>query len=440
MKHIPPATDTEIQPATRFQILIWTLFDLGSNAFIMLILTVVFPVYFTTVLAADRPDADFLWGAAFSISMLIAAIISPILGAIADHSAGKKRFLLYFTILCIVSSALLFFVGEHRLALGFVLLVLANIGFEAGLVFYDSFLPEITTERSYGRVSGYGFAMGYVGSLLAVLCAYPLLIDGFIPDNYVNIRLTFVLAAVMFAVFATPLFFFLRDSKKSVSRSAPYITIGVNRVLTTLRNARRYSNIGKFLISYFIYFDAINTVVVFAAIYATVTLKFTITETLLFFITIQSTAIAGSIGFGILADSIGRKHTISITLIIWIGVVIGAFLSQSKLTFFIIGMIAGLALGSCQASSRSLMSTILPFHKRTEFFGFYSFFGKASAIIGPALFGLLSMFFNQRWAILSIGFFFVIGLILLQRVKEEPYSADGSEPIDAISGEYNKPE
>jgi MFS transporter, UMF1 family len=433
VKSTQRSPDSDIQPATRFQILIWTLFDLGSNAFIMLILTVVYPVYFTTVLAADRADADFLWGAAFSISMLIAAIISPILGAIADHSAGKKRFLLYFTLLCILSSALLFFVGEHRLALGFILLIFANIGFEAGLVFYDSFLPEITTERSYGRVSGYGFAMGYVGSLLAVLLAYPLLSDGFTPENYINIRLSFILSSVIFFIFALPLFFFLRDSKKEVTRSASYLSIGIDRVLTTIRNARRYRNIGKFLISYFIYFDAINTVVIFASIYATVTLQFTVTEILLFFIIIQTTAIAGSLGFGILADSIGRKHTISITLIIWIGVVIGAFLSEDKFAFFVIGLIAGLALGSCQASSRSLMSTILPFHKRTEFFGFYSFFGKASAIIGPALFGLLSSLFNQRWAILSVGFFFLLGLILLQRVKEEPYQP-GMEEIDRGSG------
>lgn len=421
MIQTPPQPEPDKQPATRFQIFIWTLFDLGSNAFIMLILTVVYPVYFTTILAADRPDADFLWGVAFSTSMLIAALISPILGAIADHSAGKKRFLLYFTLLCIISTALLFYVGEHRLAFGFILLIFANIGFEAGLVFYDAFLPEITTERSYGRVSGYGFAMGYVGSLLAVLFAYPLLSDGFTPENYTNIRLTFVLAAGMFFVFAFPFFFVLQDSKKNVQRSVSYLKIGIQRVTTTVRNVKRYSNIGKFLISYFIYFDGINTVVIFASIYATVTLGFTIAELLLFFITIQTTAIAGSLGFGILADSIGRKNTISITLLIWIGVVVGAFFSEHKLTFFIIGMMAGLALGSCQASSRSLMSTIIPYHKRTEFFGFYSFFGKASAIIGPALFGLLSTLFSQRWAILSVGLFFLVGLILLQRVKEVSY-------------------
>lgn len=421
MIHNPLHTEADKLPATRFQIFIWTLFDLGSNAFIMLILTVVYPVYFTTVLAAGRADADFLWGLAFSISMLVAALISPVLGAIADHSAGKKRFLLYFTLLCILSSAFLFYVGEHRLALGFILLILANIGFEAGLVFYDSFLPEITTERSYGRVSGYGFAMGYVGSLLAVLLAYPLLSDGFIPENYSNIRWSFVLSAALFLAFALPLFFVLRDSKKSIDRTESYVTIGIKRVMTTVRNVKQYGNIGKFLISYFIYFDGINTVVIFASIYATVTLGFTIMELLLFFITIQTTAIGGSLGFGILADSIGRKHTISITLLIWIGVVIGAFFSQDKITFFVIGVIAGIALGSCQASSRSLMSTIIPFSKRTEFFGFYSFFGKASAIIGPALFGLLSTMFDQRWAILSVGLFFLAGLILLQRVVEKPY-------------------
>ncbi len=429
----PPSPDIEKRTGTRFQIFIWTLFDLGSNAFIMLILTVVFPVYFTTVLAAGRSDADFLWGAAFSVSMLIAALISPVLGAIADHSAGKKRFLLYFTLLCIVSTALLFYVGEHRLALGFILLIFANIGFEACLVFYDAFLPEITTERSYGRVSGYGFAMGYVGSLLSVLIAYPLISEGFTPENFTNIRWSFVLAAGLFTIFALPFFFVLRDSKKDVFRSESYISIGISRVVTTVRNVKRYSNIGKFLISYFIYFDAINTVVIFASIYATVTLNFSITEILLFFITVQTTAIAGSLGFGILADSIGRKNTISITLLIWIGVVIGAFLSQDKLTFFVVGTIAGLALGSCQASSRSLMSTILPFHKRTEFFGFYSFFGKASAIIGPTLFGLLSTLFNQRWAILSVGFFFLVGLILLQRVKEEPYKPEADEIIPPTS-------
>jgi MFS transporter, UMF1 family len=412
---------TAAQPATRFQIFIWTLFDLANTSFSVLILTVAYPIYFTTIVAAGRSDADFLWGIGFSISMLVTAMISPVLGAIADHSAGKKRFLLYFTLLCILATAGLYFVGEHDLALGMLLLVLANIGFEAGLVFYDAFLPEITTERSYGRVSGYGFAMGYIGSLLTLILAFPLLKGEFTPENLQNVRLSFVLAASFFFIFALPLFFVLRDTKKKVHRTQSYIAIGIGRVKSTIRNMREYRNVGKFLISFFIYMDGVHTVIIFASIFAATTLGFTLVEILIFFITVQSTAIIGALAFGILSDSVGRKRTLSVTLLMWILVVILAFFTQDKTTFYLVGFIAGAAMGSSQSTSRSLMSTIIPMHKKTEFFGFYSFFGKSSAIVGPALFGILSTMFNQRIAVLSIGLFFVVGLILLQRVKEEPY-------------------
>ncbi len=393
-------------------------------------LTVAFPVYFTTIVAADRPDADFLWGSAFSISMLITAAISPVLGAIADHSAGKKRFLLYFTLLCILATALLYFVGEGDIALAMFLLILANIGFEAGLVFYDAFLPEISNERSYGRVSGYGFAMGYVGSLITLIIAYPLLQGEFVPENLHNVRLSFVLAAVFFFVFALPFFFVLPDSRKKIYRTESYLQIGIGRVKETIRNLRTYGNVGKFLISFFIYMDGVHTVIIFASIYARTTLGFTIVEILLFFITVQTTAIVGSAAFGILSDSIGRKRTLSLTLLMWIAVVLIAYFTTDKLWFYVVGLIAGAAMGSSQSTSRSLMSTIIPLHKKTEFFGFYSFFGKSSAILGPLLFGLLSSMVNQRVAVLSVGLFFIVGLILLQRVKEEPFIEGAEEPTD----------
>jgi MFS transporter, UMF1 family len=413
------------QPASKFQVFIWTLFDFANTSFSVLILTVAYPVYFTTIVAAHRHDADFLWGASFSISMLITAAISPVLGAIADHSAGKKRFLLYFTLLCIIATALLYFVGEREVALGMLLLILANIGFEAGLVFYDAFLPEITTERSYGRVSGYGFAMGYVGSLVTLVIAFPLLQGEFVPENLHDVRLSFVAAAAFFFVFALPLFFILPDSKKKVFRTESYLKIGFGRVKDTIRHLRAYGNVGKFLISFFIYMDGVHTVIIFASIYARTTLGFTIVEIVLFFITVQSTAIVGSAAFGILADSIGRKRTLSITLLMWIAVVLIAYFTTDKLWFYVVGLIAGAAMGSSQSTSRSLMSTIIPLHKKTEFFGFYSFFGKSSAILGPSLFGLLSSMFNQRIAVLSVGLFFIVGLILLQRVKEEPFGETG---------------
>ncbi|MEK7670316.1 MAG: MFS transporter, partial [Bacteroidota bacterium] len=168
-----PSGSSRSPAVTRGQIFAWTLFDFANTAFYVVILTVGYPLYFKQVVADHGQQSDFLWGAAFSISMLIVAIVSPILGATADFGTGKKRFLGIFTALCIASTAGLFFVERSMIVSGMLLLIAANIGFEAGLVFYDAFLPEIASEKSYGRVSGYGFAMGYVGSLVTLLIAMP---------------------------------------------------------------------------------------------------------------------------------------------------------------------------------------------------------------------------------------------------------------------------
>ncbi|CUS83549.1 effluxer Atg22 like [Candidatus Kryptonium thompsonii] len=188
----------------RFRIFIWTLFDFANTSFSILILTTAYSVYFREVVVGNSAIGDFLWGLAFSISMFVVALISPFLGAIADHSSNKKFFLFIFTYLCIVSTGLMFFVERGDVVLGMVLLILANIGFEGGLVFYDAFLPEITSERSYGRVSGYGFAMGYVGSFASLLFVYPFLKGEFTAENMTNVRLSFVIASLFFFVFSLP--------------------------------------------------------------------------------------------------------------------------------------------------------------------------------------------------------------------------------------------
>jgi UMF1 family MFS transporter len=404
----------------RFKIFIWTLYDFANTSFSVLILTVAYSVYFKEIVADNSQIGDFLWGLAFSLSMLIVAFISPFLGAIADYSSNKKFFLFIFTSLCIMSTGMMFFVKRGDIIPGILLLILANIGFESGLVFYDAFLPEITTERSYGRVSGYGFAMGYIGSFFSLLMAYPLLKGEFIPENLVNVRLSFVLSALFFLVFASPFFIALKEKKIDNKRKISYLRIGFERLGQTFKNVSKYKNIGRFLLSYFIYADGINTVIIFASIFARTTLKFSLTEILIFFLTVQSTAILGSIIFGIIADSIGQKRTLSITLVLWTITTVGAFFIEDKVGFYIIGFLAGSAMGSSQSISRSLMSKIIPLDKKTEFFGFYSFFGKSSAILGPFLFGTISSITNsQRIAVISVAVFFITGLILLQKVKEQ---------------------
>lgn len=404
------------------KIFAWTLFDFANTTFYVIVLTVGYPLYFKQIITGNSPDSDLLWGLAFSISMLFVALISPLLGAVADYGAGKKKFLALFTILCILATASLFFTHSSMIFWGIFLLILANIGFEAGLVFYDSFLPEITTERSYGRVSGYGFAMGYVGSLLTLIIVFPLYEAGFEEANLINIRLSFLLAAGLFFLFAIPIFIFVPDKQRKKKFELSFFSEGYSRLTSTFKDFKRYRNIATFLLSYFLYIDGVNTVIIFSSIFAMETLQMTFTEIILLFIIVQTSAIVGSTVFGIVSDKIGHKKTLMTTLFIWVGIVTSAFFVEDKNTFYVIAAFAGISLGSSQSTSRSLMSLLTPAEKKTEFFGFYSFFGKASAILGPFVFGIISTAINQRTAILSIAFFFIAGMLILTRVTD-PHKA-----------------
>jgi len=397
------------------KIFIWTLFDFANTSFSIVVVTFLYAVYFKKVVAQGQPIGDLYWSLGTSIAMIITAIISPVLGAIADYSAGKKRFLLFFTLLCIAATSSLFFVGSGDVFWGVAIFILANVGFEAGLVFYDSFLPEITELKNYGRVSGYGFAMGYLGSLATLAIIYP-----FIQAEMINE--SFPVAALFFLLFSLPLFIYLRDNRKKIVEHESYFKIGVTRVWNTISHLKNYKNLATFLLAYFFYIEGVNTIIFFSGNYASTTLGFSETELLIFFLTVQTTAIAGSVILGIVADSIGQKKTIMITLVMWLITVLIAFLVQDKNGFYVVGLIAGAAMGSSQSTSRSLMSKLTPPEKKTEFFGFYSLFGKSSAVIGPLVFGLVSFISgNQRLAIISIGFFFVVGLLILTQVKDPDY-------------------
>ncbi|NWF89180.1 MAG: MFS transporter [Ignavibacteriaceae bacterium] len=397
----------------RSRIFIWSLYDFANTSFSIVVVTFVYAVYFKKTVAQNLPIGDLYWSISTSIAMFVTAFIAPILGAIADYSTGKKRFLLFFTLLCIFSTSMLYFVREGMILWGIILFVLGNIGFEAGLVFYDAFLPEITQPKNFGRVSGYGFAMGYLGSLATLAIIYPLISNELIKE-------TFPVTSVFFLVFALPIFFFLKERRTIVERTDSYFRIGVQRVWSTISHLKNYKNLMFFLIAYFFYIEGVNTVIFFSGNYASTTLGFNSSELLIFFLTVQTTAIIGSILLGILADSIGQKKTIIISLIIWLITIVLAYFITDKNGFYIVGLLAGAAMGSSQSTSRSLMSKLTPQDRKTEFFGFYSFFGKSSAIVGPLVFGLISYITkSQRLAIISIGFFFLIGIWVLRKVKDD---------------------
>jgi UMF1 family MFS transporter len=400
------------------KIFAWTLFDFADRAFSVIIVTVVFSKYFSTYVTGGR---NWLWGLAVSISMIFAAILSPPMGAIADASRNRKRFLLFLTLLSIICTALMFFVYKGDVLLGMTLFVLANIGFEAGLVFYDAFLPDITEKKNFGRVSGYGYAMGYVGACAVLLIVMFLLPSASSPDYYFYIRLSFVVAAAFFLVFSLPIFLFLEEPKKEVVNKTNLIKNGIIDSYGTLKAIfiqHKYPSMARFLFAFFLYNDAIITIIAFASIFASNVLKMTDAQVIYFFVIVQSTAFAGSVVFGIISDHIGPKKTITITLVIWIGVVIGAFLVQTVFQFYIVGLLAGISIGSSQSCSRSLMALITPKEREAEFFGFFDgLFGKSSAVVGPLFYGIVADLSNNRIAALAIGIFFLAGMIIIQKVN-----------------------
>ena len=404
------------------RIISWAFFDFANTAFSVIIVTVIYSKYFTNYVASGQ---KWLWGLAVSISMVLAAMLSPPMGAIADVSRNRKRFLLLFTMVSVICTALMYFVSKGDILLGLILFILANIGFEAGLVFYDAFLPNLTSKKNYGRVSGYGFAMGYLGALAVLLIVMVLLPDASSPDYYYYIRLSFVIAAAFFLFFSFPIFLFVSEPRIDNPLKKGLIKNGMDKSFATLKEIfikSKYPSVKKFLFAFFLYNDAIITIIAFASIFATNILKMSDEEIIYFFVIVQSTAVAGSFIFGIISDHIGPKKTITITLVIWIAVIIGAFFITTIAEFYIIGLLAGLSIGSSQSCSRSLMALLTPGEREAEFFGFYDgLFGKSSAVIGPLFYGIISDISNERVAALAIGIFFIVGLVILQRVKEPEF-------------------
>ncbi len=406
----------------------WGSFDYAMASFSGIMVTFVFPIYFRNVIVTNG-HGDAYWSATVASSMLLVALLTPLLGAMADVLNNKKVYLAIFTAVTVATTALLYFMQPGMVLIAALLFILANAGFEGGIVFYDAFLPEITTPQTYGRVSGFGFACGYIGSLAILIINQPFF--------ETTPKTTFLVVAAFITVFSLPLFLIVPEKRHPIRINfRALVRRGFGQLRTTIGHIREYEHVTKFLLAYFLYNDAILTVIAFSGVYANATLHFGMTELALWFAMIQIVAVIGSLIFGRIADASGPKLAISITLLIWILVVTLAYFTTTKTAFYFVGAIAGLALGSSQSCSRSLMALLTPPEHTAEFFGFYDgFCGKASAVIGPITFGILSeLFGSQRPAILALGSFFIMGLLLLRRVKEQKAVAEGQSFEGATVG------
>lgn len=406
------------------QVFVWSLFDFANSSYAVIVVAFVYAIYFTDVVCLKQPIGDFYWSLGINISMVISAVLNPVCGAIADRSSNKKGFLFFFTLLAVIPTALMYFTGSGTIAFALLLFVISNIGFQTGLTFYDAFISDIVEEKYYNKVSAIGYAVGYVGSFISVILVFPLKAR---PD------LLFIVTALFYLAFSLPLFLFLKEKKihpDIAKQKINYFLYGFNKVFDTLKHINNYKNLRNFLISFFLYIDAVNTVIFFSGIYASKSLGFTMTELAIFFIIVQIMAMLGSLLFGSVGDKIGILRSIVVTLIFWIAIVFFIFffiekdsyliISNFKIHyFFIVGGFAGTFLGSTQALSRGLMTKLTPFEIKTEFFGFYALFEKTSTLLGPLTFGLVSWLSgSQKIAVLSVGIFFLLGILMLKKVRE----------------------
>ena len=390
----------------------WMMYDFANSSFTTIIVTVIYSVYFKNVVVAQGELGTALWGRAISISMLMVAVTAPIFGAVADFSRAKKKFLFYNCYLTVIFTALLFFVKAGDIYKGMIFFIIANFAFNSGNVFYNALLPDVAPREEIGKVSGWGWAIGYIGGLIALLLMLPL-----VHNNW--IRFVFPTVAAFFGIFAIPTFILLKEVKKP-SKRTNYFRTAFKRINQSLKNIKNFKELIKFIISYLIYNDGIIIVISFAAIYGATRFEMSTKQLINYFIIANITSMIGAFIFGYIFDKIGAKKTISITLVVWIAVVVWAFLCRSINEFYLIGMLAGIAIGSSQSSSRAMLALLTPDEKMAEFFGFYSVTGRIASILGPLVYGEVSRITgDQKWAILSVVVFFVTGAIVLQTVNEE---------------------
>lgn len=417
MHRVPPGT-----PVCRRERVAWCFYDFADSAFTTVIVTTFYVLYFKTVVVGAAGRGDWYWALANSLSAVAVALLAPVLGAVADYTGSKRLFLRAFGLLIVVFTASLALVGPGDVTSGMALFMLANIGFAGGVIFIDAFLPELAPAGAMGRLSGARWGLGYIGGMLCLGAVLPLARGGFTADNLTSARMVFLVVALWYTIFSLPTFLLLRErsTRRPVPAGSHLLTIGFVRLGQTLRDIQRFRQLFRFLLAFVLYNDAIVTIIIFAAAFAADTLHFTVAENLLLIFCVNLPAAAGSWIFGALLDRIGAKRTVSLTLVLWLLVIAATMATSSKSVFFMVAALAGLGLGSCQSSSRALLAQFTPASRSAEFFGFLGMAGKVSAIIGPLVFGWISMTTgSQRLAVLSVGLFFLAGLLLLATVDEE---------------------
>lgn len=409
----------------------WCLYDAGNSAFATTIMAAILPVYFREIAAAGMPVnlPSTLWGYTSSLSLLFGASLAPILGSMADVSGSKKRFLAAFTLLGVLSTALLFFTGKGDWLPTLALYALGSLGFSLSMIFYDALLPHIAPPGQMDMVSSRGYAWGYIGG--GTLLAVNLAAVAFLPGT-LGARLSFVSVAVWWSVFTIPLLLFIPEPPSEYpppKGSRAVLTLGFRQLADTFRQMRNYRELLIFLAAYWLYNDGVGTIMKMAAIYGAEK-GIGMMNLVGALLVTQFVGAPFAMLFGRLSLRLGGKKTITIGLAWYAMISLGAFFLESAWHFWVLAIAVGMAQGGVQAISRSTYGMMIPKGKTGEFFAFYDVFSKFSGVAGPALFALLTQISGSpRLGIASLVIFFAGGIFLLQKVDVEKGIAEAENHL-----------
>lgn len=420
--------------STKRQRIAWYLYDFGNSAYASVVYLAVFSTYFKNVVVGGA-EGTRMWGLAIGIALIVVALIAPILGAMADFSGAKKRFLLGFTAQAIAFTALLFFVQAGNVAAGMAFFILAEIGYRSSQVFYDGFLPELARPEEMGRVSGYGWAIGSAGGVIALLIVLPIVL--LMPGTF-SARLAMLITAGFWILSTIPLILWLPEKarKKALPAGENYLTVAFKEVVHTIKTTSRFREMAKFMLAFLIFGSGIAIALEFAAIIGSTLFGLGQELIIVFAIIVQITNVIGAFGFGLLIDRIGGKSSLIASLLAMIGVVVWLYFNQTQVGFLLIGAAAGIAMAGVQSVSRTMVGLFAPPGNSAEFYGFFTMVGRIAFWLGPAIFGWVAaeLALKQeaqgvavgpaeqqglRMAILVIVFFLAAGLGIALTVNEK---------------------
>jgi UMF1 family MFS transporter len=421
----------------------WCMYDWANSAYITTAAVALLPNYFAQAVVGEagvdilgmNMSATALWGFMLGGAAFLVFLFAPVLGAIADFSSGKRRFLAGFAYMGSLFATMLYFCKSGDVGLTIALFMGTQVCFVAGNVFYDAFLPQIASEDKLDSVSAKGYAFGYVGGSLQFAIALGLVAMQKTPeDQAMAARIGMAMTGIWWAGWTLLTMKYLKEVKipyelPEAYRDRPkilaYLALGISRTVATAKRVGRFKHLTLFLVAYMIYNDGIHTVTSMATIYGTEELGLSTPELMVTLLLVQVVAIGGALIFSRLANRIGAKRSVMCALVLWSGVVTYGYFIHTAAEFFVLGMIVGIVLGGTQALSRSFYGAMIPEQASAEFYGFYSVFSKFSSIWGPMTFGVIKQITGSaRLAIISLMVFFIVGLVLLRFVDETKAKAD----------------